>query len=71
MNENLKKIHQYLLNTGVDPKDIESHHVSSVGLAMEITEHTHRGQKRGERGGLRISSDLGLRLSQGSGRYHP
>ncbi len=71
MNENLKKIHQYLLNAGVDPKDIESHDMSSIGLAMEINEHVHRGQKKEEWGRLRISSNPGLRLSQGSGRYHP
>ncbi len=46
MNENLKKIHEYLLGTGVKKERIEKADTSSVYLAMEIMEYAHRNQKR-------------------------
>ncbi len=46
MNENLKKIHRYLLSVGVDPERIKISDFSTVELAKEIMEYAHRGQKR-------------------------
>ena len=46
MNENLKKIHEYLMGKGVDEKQLLEYDTSSVYLAMEIMEYAHRDQKR-------------------------
>lgn len=46
MNETLNKIHEYLLEKGVDEKTIKGWDTSSVYLAMEIAEYAHRNQKR-------------------------
>ncbi len=46
MNENLKKIREYLLSKGVKEETIDSGMGSSVYLAMEIMEYAHRNQKR-------------------------
>lgn len=51
MNENLKKIHDYLLCLGVTQENIAKGDASTVNLADEIAEYAHRNQKRenGER----------------------
>lgn len=46
MNENLKKIQDYLIKTGVSKERVEGGATSSVYLAMEIMEYAHRNQKR-------------------------
>ena len=46
MNKNLEKIHEYLLNKGMDEEELHSSDNSSVYLAMEIMEYAHRNQKR-------------------------
>ena len=46
MNENLKKIQDYLIKTGVSKERVEGGATSSVYLAMEIMEYAHRDQKR-------------------------
>ena len=46
MNENLKKIHEYLIETGSEEKDLLYMDKHSVQLAMEICEYAHRNQKR-------------------------
>ncbi len=46
MNENLKKISEYLLSQGMSEKEIEDSSLSSVGLAYLIASYAHRGQKR-------------------------
>ena len=46
MNENLKKIHKYLMERGVEEKQLLESDTSSVYLAMEIMEYAHRNQKR-------------------------
>ena len=46
MNEKLKEIHEYLLSKGVDEEKLLWSDTSSVYLAMEIMEYTHRNQKR-------------------------
>ena len=46
MNENLKKIHEYLMERGVEEKQLLESDTSSVYLAMEIMEYAHRNQKR-------------------------
>ena len=46
MNENLKKIQDYLIETGVSKERVEGGATSSVYLAMEIMEYAHRDQKR-------------------------
>ena len=46
MNENLKKIHDYLLSSGVKEDKLKRSDESSVYLAMEIMEYAHRNQKR-------------------------
>lgn len=46
MNENLKKIQDYLNKTGVSKERVEGGATSSVYLAMEIMEYAHRNQKR-------------------------
>ena len=46
MNENLKKIQDYLIKTGVGKERVEGGATSSVYLAMEIMEYAHRNQKR-------------------------
>lgn len=53
MDENLKKIHDYLLSAGVEQEKIERSDCSTVDLASEIMEYAHRNQKKGERQGLR------------------
>jgi (p)ppGpp synthase/HD superfamily hydrolase len=46
MNKNLKKIHDYLLGTGIKEDRLRRSDESSVYLAMEIMEYAHRNQKR-------------------------
>ena len=46
MNENLKKIHEYLMSRGVEEETLLGSDTSSVYLAMEIMEYAHRNQKR-------------------------
>ena len=46
MNENLKKIQDYLIKTGVKKEKVEFWSTSSVYLANEIMEYAHRNQKR-------------------------
>lgn len=46
MNENLKKIQDYLIKTGVSKERVEGGATSSVYLAMEIMEYAHKDQKR-------------------------
>ena len=46
MNENLKKIQDYLIETGVKKEKVEFWSTSSVYLASEIMEYAHRNQKR-------------------------
>ncbi len=46
MNENLMKIHDYLLSKGVAKERIENSDCSTVELASEIMEYAHRNQKR-------------------------
>lgn len=46
MNKNLKKIHEYLMERGVEEKQLLESDTSSVYLAMEIMEYAHRNQKR-------------------------
>lgn len=46
MNENLRRIKKYLLSVGVKEETIEDGRRSSVYLAMEIMEYSHRNQKR-------------------------
>lgn len=46
MNENLKKIHEYLMERGADEKQLLESDTRSVYLAMEIMEYAHRNQKR-------------------------
>ena len=46
MNENLKKIQDYLIETGVKKEKVEFWSTSSVCLASEIMEYAHRNQKR-------------------------
>lgn len=46
MNENVKKIREYLLSKGLDEEYIDDCMGSSVYLAMEIMEYAHRNQKR-------------------------
>ena len=46
MNENLKKIHDYLIDKGIEEDNLLWSDTSSVHLAMEIMEYAHRKQKR-------------------------
>ena len=46
MNENLKKIHEYLMSRGVSEEKLLRSDTSSVYLALEIMEYAHRNQKR-------------------------
>ena len=46
MNNYLNKIHNYLLERGVDEEQLKQFDSSSVYLAMEIMEYAHRDQKR-------------------------
>ena len=46
MNENLKKIHEYLIEMGLEEKELLYMDQHSVKLAMEICEYAHRNQKR-------------------------
>ena len=46
MNENLEKIHEYLLSVGVTQERIDQSDCSTVYLAMEIMEYAHRNQRR-------------------------
>ncbi len=46
MNENLKKIHEYLMSKGISEERLLRSDASSVYLAMEIMEYAHRNQKR-------------------------
>lgn len=46
MNENLKKIHDYLINLGATEEMLKEYDKSSVYLAQEIAEYAHRNQKR-------------------------
>ena len=46
MNENLKKIHEYLISMGSKEEDLLYFDTQSVQLAMEICEYAHRDQKR-------------------------
>ena len=46
MNKKLIKIHEYLIDKGVDEETLLEWDSSSVYLAMEIMEYAHRNQKR-------------------------
>ena len=46
MNKNLKKIQDYLIETGAKKEKVEFWSTSSVYLASEIMEYAHRNQKR-------------------------
>ena len=59
MNENLKKIQDYLIKTGVSKERVEGGATSSVYLAMEIMEYAHRNQKKKmEKTMLNIQQDV-------------
>ena len=46
MNENLKKISEYLLSQGVGLEEIEDSSLSSVGLAFMLASYAHKDQRR-------------------------
>lgn len=46
MNNNLEKIHNYLINEGVKKEDLEKYDADTKLLAQEIMEYAHRNQRR-------------------------
>ena len=74
MNENLKKIREYLLGLGLKEEELKAYESSSVYLANMIMEYAHRGQKR-ENGEdyanhpSRIFSIITISLSMASKKY--